>query len=231
MIDSVRSTVLSVLNKENRGYITPDDFNLFAKQAQLEIFENYFEEYTNWISKSLVRRSHADYGDMPKLLREKIDVFSAYGNMSYDNGTKLFSLPNDGYRLNTVVYNNTEIEEVFKSQLPYLYMSDMTAPSVTFPMYIRLGAKVEVHPSSIISNVKAYYIRKPKDPKWTYNTVLGNPMFNISATDYQDFEVHPSDETNLVLKILEYAGLSIREAEVNQILQNKENIESQTINR
>ena len=42
MINPVRKTVLSILNKNNYGYITPDDFNLYAKQAQLDIFDDYF---------------------------------------------------------------------------------------------------------------------------------------------------------------------------------------------
>ena len=41
-IDTVYQRVLAILNKENRGYITPQEFNLFANQAQLEIFEQYF---------------------------------------------------------------------------------------------------------------------------------------------------------------------------------------------
>ena len=36
MINSVRNTVLAIINKNNYGYISPSDFNLFAKQAQLE---------------------------------------------------------------------------------------------------------------------------------------------------------------------------------------------------
>ena len=50
MINSVRNTVFSVLNKNNYGYISPQDFNLFAKQAQLEIFENYFSNYNTAIN-------------------------------------------------------------------------------------------------------------------------------------------------------------------------------------
>lgn len=230
MINSVRSTVLAVLNKENRGYISPDDFNLFAKQAQLEVFEEYFEEYTNWVTKSLTRRSHSDYGDIPKLLREKIDVFSDYGNMSYDNTSKLFNPPTNLYRLNSVVYNGVEIEEVYKSQINYLYTSDLTAPTTYYPMCIKLGNKIEVHPNTITSGVKCYYIRKPKDPKWTYiNTP--NAIFNQSATDYQDFEIHPSDEAKIVLKILEYSGLSIKETDINKILQEKEIVKTQTETR
>ena len=41
-IDTVYQKVLALANKEQRGYITPQDFNLFADQAQKEIFEQYF---------------------------------------------------------------------------------------------------------------------------------------------------------------------------------------------
>ena len=38
-VDTVYQRVLAILNKEQRGYITPQEFNLFANQAQMEIFE------------------------------------------------------------------------------------------------------------------------------------------------------------------------------------------------
>ena len=41
-IDTVYQKVLALANKEQRGYISPQDFNLFADQAQMEIFEQYF---------------------------------------------------------------------------------------------------------------------------------------------------------------------------------------------
>jgi hypothetical protein len=43
-VNTVYTTVLSILNKEQRGYITPDEFNKLATQVQLDIFENYFED-------------------------------------------------------------------------------------------------------------------------------------------------------------------------------------------
>ena len=51
MINSVRNTVLSVLNKNNYGYISPSDFNLFALNAQMEIFEGYFDAYNKIINQ------------------------------------------------------------------------------------------------------------------------------------------------------------------------------------
>ena len=42
-VDKVYKTVLLIINKEQRGYLTPDEFNKIATQVQLEIFESYFE--------------------------------------------------------------------------------------------------------------------------------------------------------------------------------------------
>ena len=41
-VDTVYQRVLAILNKEQRGYVTPQEFNLFANQAQMDIFEQYF---------------------------------------------------------------------------------------------------------------------------------------------------------------------------------------------
>ena len=60
------------------------------------------------------------------------------------------------------------------------------------------------------------YVRNVADPKWTYNMVADNPIFNPSAGDYKDFEIAPEDEPNLVLEILKLAGLTIREPEITQ---------------
>ena len=43
-INTVYQTVLQILNKEQRGYITPAEFNNLAQQVQLEIFESYFPD-------------------------------------------------------------------------------------------------------------------------------------------------------------------------------------------
>ena len=41
-IDTVYQRVLALANKEQRGYITPQEYNLLANQAQMAIFESYF---------------------------------------------------------------------------------------------------------------------------------------------------------------------------------------------
>ena len=91
MINSVRNTVLSVLNKNNYGYISPNDFNLFAKQAQLDVFENYFYRYNFQIQKENGRQSGTGYADIKKQYEEVIDSFSKISTLTKVSGT--FSLP------------------------------------------------------------------------------------------------------------------------------------------
>ena len=76
MINSVRNTVLSVLNKNNYGYISPSDFNLFAKQAQLDIFDEYFYSYNYQINKENARQSGTGYADIKRGYEEVIESFS-----------------------------------------------------------------------------------------------------------------------------------------------------------
>jgi hypothetical protein len=47
MIQQVYEAVLAILNKNNYGYLTPTDFNLYAQQAQLDLFEDVFYQYNN----------------------------------------------------------------------------------------------------------------------------------------------------------------------------------------
>ena len=61
------------------------------------------------------------------------------------------------------------------------------------------------------------YIAKPATVKWTYNVVNDNALYNASASDAQNFELHESEETELVYKILELAGISLNKPGLVQL--------------
>ena len=67
-IDKVYQTVLALANKEQRGYITPQEFNLFANQAQMDIFEQYFYDLNQF---NRVPGNDMAHADMIALLNEK----------------------------------------------------------------------------------------------------------------------------------------------------------------
>ncbi len=217
MINNVRNTVLSLLNKENRGYLTPLEFNLYADMAQLYIFENDFYDYSKSLIKQNNRLYNTEYSDIPKFLRERIDRFTKFITLTYNSTPKSFSYSDtDIYKVINLEYNGIDIEEVSKLYLNKLKQSSVT-PDEKYPIYTRLDKDFYVLPITIINNVKCLCIRRPKIPNWTYTNVSGNPLFNPSAGDYQDFEIHPSQEVDLIIKILGYAGLTITSEQVMQV--------------
>ena len=226
MINDVRNTVLSIISKDNRGYITPEEFNLFAKQAQLEIFEQYIYSYSNSIVKQNARMFGEGYTDVPKNIGEVIDEFSVLGSLSYS--LPYFLPPVYYYYLERVMYNNIEVEKVSQRKISALLNSNLTAPDVSYPVYTLQETGLIVYPTTIVNNITTQYIRYPKDPVWTYNSITaGQPVFNPSNAFYQDFELPLSDFAGLVVKILQYAGVSIREMEVVQAAKSEEIQDSQ----
>ena len=75
-VNTVYTTVLSILNKEQRGYITPDEFNKLATQVQLEIFENYFEDYNQLLR---IPQTDTEYVNRQRNYNTAISIFKQFG--------------------------------------------------------------------------------------------------------------------------------------------------------
>lgn len=214
MINDIYNIVHFILNKESRGYITPFQFNSFAKQAQQEIVDGYFYEY----NKAIVNRnSRIDYKEILKKTKENMEVFIMPPTaLSYDSLTGLFSAPADFYTTITLMYNNKEVDEVPRDKLTYHMQDDFSGSNVFYPTYVKYDNKYQVMPTTIIDGVKLIYFRNPKDPNWTYQLFGDDAIFNPSAPGYQDLEIGMDDKFEIITKILKYAGLNIREADIVQ---------------
>jgi hypothetical protein len=128
----------------------------------------------------------------------------------------------------------SEAERVTNGKIASLNMSMLTAPSIMFPAYTQSGSLIYVYPKSIVGYgaVKATYFRYPKNPKWTYISLAGGePAFDQSQPDYQDFEMPLEDEYKLAMKILQYCGISIREQQVVQFAMAQEQHEQPTFSQ
>ncbi len=90
-VNTVYQTVLLILNKEQRGYMTPLEFNKIGAQTQSEIFGTYFESLNQQLR---VPQANADYSDRVVNLDEKIAIFKDYGNATSVSSSNVFNLPN-----------------------------------------------------------------------------------------------------------------------------------------
>jgi hypothetical protein len=142
-----------------------------------------------------------------------------------------FSLPSDWFLINSLYWNQREIQAVTQQRLYYLTNSNLTAPSETYPSYVMHGNDISVYPASILDDgaIEIFYIRYPRIPNWTYNTITNSePIFNQNDPAYQDFEVAETEYVKLALKILQYCGVQIREQEVVTYAAQQEQITHQT---
>jgi hypothetical protein len=220
-VNRVYQKVLAILNKEQRGYVTPQEFNLFANEAQMDIFEQYFYDINQF---SRMHGNDTEYSDMLNILNEKISAFEAEGTVT--GGT---TLPNDLYRLGTIKVSAggariVEAERVNKNEYLYLDRSPLTRPTDTRPIYIRDENGVKVYgDAQLTTGVTCNYIKVPTSPQWKYQIVFDEPLYD--STNSVDFSLHESEEVELVHKILELSGLLLKDPGVYQIA-NQEEIET-----
>lgn len=216
MIDLVYQVLLSILNKEQRGTVRPSDFNTLAKLVQEEIYRGYFTDYNRDQNRQNRGLSNTGLGNLVDQQSQRIERFSKSATLNFN--TPNFDLPSDLYMLrqNGILFGSTVIEHL--GQENYGYSQATRSASETFPVYERANeSQIVVYPDTIDSGVTCRYLRKLEDPKWTYNAATG--LFNQAASDYQDFELHPDEFSNIVIKMLANFGINIRETEVTQYAQ------------
>ena len=270
-IDTVYQKVLALANKEQRGYITPQEFNLFADMAQMEIFEQYFYDLNQF---NRLPGNDQPYSDMVENIREKLDLFQVYtpGNRAFSseviNGSGYIELYNhapeqdpgnrghDLYRIGRikVIYNigtknqivteaqfaTREEELVYeRSKLLKHYNADSeNYQGATYeqPVYMRMNVDgtdyIQIRPYPrkhyIVGDfpdgewarvfpdaVQIFYTKKPTMPHWGYVTINNKPLWNADQSTH--FELHASEEAELVYRILALAGISIEKPQITQI--------------
>ena len=224
-IDTIYQRVLALANKEQRGYITPQEFNLYANHAQMDIFDQYFYDLNQF---KRIPGNDESYSNMIDILQEKIEIFQA--NMgeqlsqvnSYTSFVSTSSLPSDIYRISSITFNGAEIERVTKKECDQAKMSPLTSPTLSRPQYYQTGLSIYVSPKEA-NNVVINYIRKPKKVNWTYIVVGDKALLNNSDSNYQDFELHASEETDLVVKILQLSGVGLKDPGLVQVAAAEEN--------
>ena len=154
-IDRVYQKVLAFANKEQRGYITPQEFNLFAHQAQMEIFEQYFYDINQW---SRQHGNHTVHSDMLDILEDKIALFEFWAvqaNTQVSNewgDINLTQFPNL-YRLTEVMVNYGDgyviCEEVTLKEIRKYSHSPLTKQSKKRPVFMHYNHgydRIKVYP-------------------------------------------------------------------------------------
>ena len=229
-IDTVYQRVLALANKEQRGYITPQEYNLLANKAQLLIFEQYFYDIDVALSQRVGNSS--EYSDRFDMLSEKTAPFKNTNvDMAAVNGA-VMTLPTTPvlHKLGTVFYNDgtrsVKVERIDANQAELMQQTALYAPSQLRPVYVRRAeATLQFFPSTATpayatATVNCNFISKPAQAVWGYTVVNSQALYD--ATLSTDYALHASEETNLVYKVLELGGVVLNKPGLVQIATNEE---------
>ena len=176
-IDTVYQQILAISNKEQRGYITPQEFNLMANKVQLEIFESYFHDLKTSYYKP---KNNIVYADETEMLMEKLHVFDDFaldanssssftvtGEQNPTNTTNGVTSANDNYnpvsigelkisnpyKIKLVERDGKKVEEVKYTELIDMLNNPLTAPTKNRSVYTRevVGGNnvIQVYPKPI----------------------------------------------------------------------------------
>ena len=218
-VDTVYQRVLALANKEQRGYITPQEYNLLANQAQMSIFESYFYSKNLRDRKEPNRTNEIDETDIDELLARKLAPFSIFqavtsGTTFPANGT-ISSVARPVFQYGMVLSGNEPCQKVsvFEAQRLKNSTRHMATTSGRGPIYCdsrTTGEDIQVYDGGVApvsSSVTVECFCAPRSVNWAYVVVNSKALFN--STLAVDFELHRSEEDTLVYDILALAGIVI----------------------
>ncbi len=223
-VDIVYKTVLLILNQQQRGYMTPDEFNKTATQVQLTIFEGYASDLNQ---QYRLPDNDTEYGDRVKNIEQKLQFFQKYINNAAVpgaiTGTNPFTIDTtvvtDLYRLGSVMYQGVQLGQYSqRNEVTQLFLSPLTQPTEKFPIYLYESGQLFVFPNTIITpnDINISYLATPANVIWAYTTGgLGEYIYAAGAST--DFQLDVTEQTEIILRILAYAGVIIQDPSIVQI--------------
>ncbi len=244
-IDNVYQKVLAIANKEQRGYVTPQEFNLFADQAQMDIFEQYFYDLNQFKRRPGTQQAESD---IVNIINDKLSFFSKFeildsNYLSTPNPIRYqnqpFTIPTDYYRFqdarSNTGYGGVTVEKLTKPSFFQAMNSPLLRGTNQRPiMYIEEEDKqIWVMSNNSywdgppersgvpITKITLQYFRKPSPTNWGYNVIGENALYDPAKSI--NFELHASEENNLVIKILALAGIAMKDPSIYQIASAEDN--------
>lgn len=142
-VDRVYQKVQAIANKEQRGYITPQEFQLLGDKATREIYEAYWHDRKTSARKNTTSPKEFDESD---IIQTKLNRYIRIKRLEDIVGNQhvvktivgdgsSFSLPGNCYRLQSVTIDTHVAERVSYPELMMMQTS-LLKPSATLGNYV-----------------------------------------------------------------------------------------------
>ena len=214
-INDIYNAVKFISNKEQKGYIKPSEFNTLAKQAQLELINEKLDKIRKYKSLERTGTNYRGSTEDVEDFYNEIGVLSTEATLTYNSNK--FQYPADVMYIQWLIYESggipTPIEIVDKHNVNHVLRSNLVAPSADYPIAIRTSGGYEVFPTSITSSVKLQYYKEPASPVWGYQASGDDYIYNSNTST--EFELPDSCHNDIIIKILKYVGINLRDADLS----------------
>ena len=228
-IFNVYSALKSLSNKEQKGFITPAVFNSFAPIAQVNVYNEMFEDFTTAKQQS---RANLDSGrdrSKRKLVAEDVSIYIKDVALEQLDGN-LFQKPGD---LGKVISIRTEGEPGTgdsRSMCEMLYNvermnailgSNLSTPTDAFPVAM-ISKDIEIFPDTITEAYITYYALPTSYEVGTSNASELKPQINFNASGIidlsasRDFMIPKEYEAELVAEMCKMLGVRLRDVNLQQ---------------
>jgi len=231
-VREVYNALKDIANKDQRGFVTPTEFNSFAPIAQMNVFNALFKRFMN---ANAMRKRGIDSGrdkSEIKQLKEDLAVFSKTSSTITRTSGAHFAKPDDLARIINVMTDgsallsiNTSITipvEYDEEKLQYVLNSELSAPTETAPVAF-LDDEIEIYPQSI-NKIKVRYYKQPEGldastgvrtvslPKFGFTTNNNKETYNVSTS--VDFELPEHYTPEIIEEMARLIGVNLRDSNI-----------------
>ena len=99
-----------------------------------------------------------------------------------------------------------------------MLLSPLTQPTTDFPIYLYENNLLYVYPTTIQTGITISYLKTPADVVWGYGVgTLGQFEYNQAAST--NFELNISEQSNVIMRVLAYAGVIVNDPTIIQVAQ------------
>ena len=198
-IDTVYQRVLAIANKEQRGYITPQEYNLLANQAQMQIFESYF--YTKDRREKIEANKDDAYDEtyITELMSKKLNPFTTVEDLTSGHTYPTSVSGNQVFQTGKIWFNNRVCQYVTPLEAQRLIESKRHIAFGRDPFYTDNSVtqrdvivySPSTHGSTAVSvDVQVECIVRPTPVAWAYVVVQEKALYNSNLA--VDFLLHVS---------------------------------------
>lgn len=209
-INEIYSIIQFIANKNQSGYITPDEFNNAFNLAQKQYFHQLIEDIQGWDANR--KRIRLLMGNAQQAIQKVSPFIVALAPVVPANGQ--YTKPADLINL-LAIRNSDNTKRAWRVEHDrvFSHISSVIDPPSESPIFTEYDTYYQFYPTTI-GTVNVEYLKLPPDAEWGYTLVSGRPTYNV-GTSVQPLWAE-TELTDIIIRVLLMFGVSIQATQLVQ---------------